>query len=141
LYADNDIDVFLVGWSGTLAPEAWIGGEVVSEEDILDVHDIRLAQKDAMKESNSEETEKDRDEVLPILADNKQIDSLLNNENGQNAMPFSNTNLSMTDKSAFAHLRIANNTELRANRNKKAESLTKEQDISIERIIVEEDKA
>lgn len=46
-YADNDIDVFLVGWSGNLSPEAWIGNDVVSDEDLLEVHDARTAQREA----------------------------------------------------------------------------------------------
>ena len=45
-YADNDMDVFLVGWSGDLSPEAWIGNDVVSDEDMLDVHDARTAQRE-----------------------------------------------------------------------------------------------
>lgn len=131
-YADNDIDVFLVGWSGSLAPEAWIGGEVVSEDDILDVHDVRLAQRNAKEENGTIITSNNKN--LPILAGTE-------SGNNDNTIPLAASTESSRDKAAFAHLRIANNTELRADRNKKTESLTKAQDISIERIIVEEDKS
>lgn len=137
-YADNDIDVFLVGWSGTLAPEAWIGGEVVSEEDMLDVHDVRLAQKQAKEESQSLQIEANNTLELPMLTDVKKSDY---HDKNDNAVPLMISAASRNDKKTSNHLRLANKNEELHTKKNKTESLTKDEDIHLERIIVEEDKS
>jgi hypothetical protein len=68
-YADNDIDVFLVGWSGNLSPEAWIGNDVVSDEDLLEVHDARTAQREAEMAKNKRLEE----EKMRVMAEKEEL--------------------------------------------------------------------
>lgn len=44
-YADNDIDIFLVGWNAKISPEVAVTEPVLTDAEALDVHDVREQQK------------------------------------------------------------------------------------------------